>query len=432
MDSENGPAWTALGHCYLLVEDLQKSFNAYQRALYSLEEIKDPQLWYGIGILYEKFESYNHAISALVAVLKMSPNFYQKSEVLYKLGMIFAKTNQIQQAISYFQNSILTNTFTQKRKTDTLLKIGLLYEEQKNYSQAMKEYEAASISDKSNFKIYQHLAWCSFQMNNIDKALEYCKTVEGLKQGQADTLYIQGRCYMAQDDLKKALELFQEAAFKYPGEAAYWATLAIVYYKNGDYTDSFENIIKSTSLNTLKHELWYNLGILYEKCKQPEESLIAYQKVQELYPGEPDSQLRIKEIKSPYYNSQYVSNINLKMKQPHFQLPNSLTILKKYKKKPEGEDGQNADGNLNPDSRNLQQVPEQSSQVILNNMSKQSKQIEDKLAEINTMHVGQMNPQQPQQQNPVNNNMLQQQMPKEVKEELPQEPQMDMMNRMMQ
>mmetsp|Transcript_18485 Transcript_18485/g.28366 ORF Transcript_18485/g.28366 Transcript_18485/m.28366 type:complete len:197 (-) Transcript_18485:1202-1792(-) len=76
IDSENGPAWTALGHCYLLVEDLQNSFNAYQRALYSLEDIKDPQLWYGIGILYEKFESYDHAISALIAVLKMSPNFY--------------------------------------------------------------------------------------------------------------------------------------------------------------------------------------------------------------------------------------------------------------------------------------------------------------------------------------------------------------------
>lgn len=133
IDPENGPAWTALGHCYLLVEDLKKSFNAYQRALYSLEDIKDPQLWYGIGILYEKFESFNHAISALIAVLKMSPNFYQKSEVLYKLGMIFAKTNQVQQAISYFQNSILTNTFTLKRKTDTLIKIGLLYEEQKDY-----------------------------------------------------------------------------------------------------------------------------------------------------------------------------------------------------------------------------------------------------------------------------------------------------------
>jgi tetratricopeptide (TPR) repeat protein len=93
IDSENGPAWTALGHCYLLIGDLQNSFNAYQRALYSLEDIKDPQLWYGIGILYENFESYDHAISALVAVLKMTPNFYQKNEVLFKLGKIFAKTN---------------------------------------------------------------------------------------------------------------------------------------------------------------------------------------------------------------------------------------------------------------------------------------------------------------------------------------------------
>jgi len=42
LDPDNGPAWTALGHCYLLIEDLQKSFNAYQHALYSLEDIKDP------------------------------------------------------------------------------------------------------------------------------------------------------------------------------------------------------------------------------------------------------------------------------------------------------------------------------------------------------------------------------------------------------
>lgn len=55
--------------------------------------MNDPQLWYGIGILYERFESYDNAISALIGVLKMSPNFYQKSEVLYKLGTIFAKTN---------------------------------------------------------------------------------------------------------------------------------------------------------------------------------------------------------------------------------------------------------------------------------------------------------------------------------------------------
>lgn len=303
IDPENGPAWTALGHCYLLVEDLQNSFNAYQRALYSLEDIKDSQLWYGIGILYEKFESYDHAISALIAVLKMSPNFYQKSEVLYKLGMIFAKTNQIQQAISYFKNSILTNTFTLKRKSDTLIKIGLLYEEQDDFVQAIREYEAAIIGDKNNYKIYQHLAWCSFRQKKIQKALEYIKNIEELNPGQPDSLYIEGRCMMALDDNRRALELFQEATQKNSGEAAYWASLAIVYYKNGDYSDSFENIIKATSLNTFKNEVWYNLGILYEKCKQPEEALIAYQKVQDLCPGDEDSLKRINDIQSPMYSS---------------------------------------------------------------------------------------------------------------------------------
>lgn len=29
-------------------------------------------------------------------------------------------------------------------------------------------------------------------------------------------------------------------------------------------------------------EIWFNLGVLYEKCRQPEEALIAYGKVLEL------------------------------------------------------------------------------------------------------------------------------------------------------
>lgn len=156
---ENGHAWTALGHCYLLKEDLHKSFQAYQNALYYLENIMDPQLWYGIGILYEKFESYEHAISSLMAVLKMSPNFYQKSEVLSRLGYIFAKTNDLSNAIVYFQNSILTNTFTAKRKVEILIKIGILHEEKNELMEAQKSYEAAMSHEEDNFTIYQHLSW---------------------------------------------------------------------------------------------------------------------------------------------------------------------------------------------------------------------------------------------------------------------------------
>ena len=82
----------------------------------------------------------------------------------------------------------------------------------------------------------------------------------------------------------------------YPGEGAYWTSLAILYYKNGDYSNSFENIIKATSLNTCNCEVWFNLGVLYEKCKQPEEALVAYSKVLDLNPSEEDAIKRISEI----------------------------------------------------------------------------------------------------------------------------------------
>lgn len=54
MDSENGAAWSSLGHCYLLINNLQRAFTSYQKALYTLPDVHDPQLWYGIGVLYEK------------------------------------------------------------------------------------------------------------------------------------------------------------------------------------------------------------------------------------------------------------------------------------------------------------------------------------------------------------------------------------------
>jgi len=133
----------------------------------------DPQLWYGIGILYEKFESYEHAISSLMAVLKMSPNFYQKSEVLSRLGYIFARTNDISNAIVYFENSIITNTFNNKRKADILIKIGILHEEKNELGQAQKSYENALAIEPENPVIYQHLAWVFFLQGNYAQAIEH-------------------------------------------------------------------------------------------------------------------------------------------------------------------------------------------------------------------------------------------------------------------
>ena len=54
LDPENGIVWTALGHCYLVVNEYSKAFSAYQKAMQCLPDSNDPQLWYGVSLLYDK------------------------------------------------------------------------------------------------------------------------------------------------------------------------------------------------------------------------------------------------------------------------------------------------------------------------------------------------------------------------------------------
>ena len=40
LQRENGDVWSALGHCYLMQDDLQNAYSAYQQALYYLPSPK--------------------------------------------------------------------------------------------------------------------------------------------------------------------------------------------------------------------------------------------------------------------------------------------------------------------------------------------------------------------------------------------------------
>lgn len=262
----------------------------------------------------------------------MSPNFYQKSEVLYKLGIIFAKTNQINQSINYFQNSILTNSFTNKRKVDTLLKIGLLYEEKKDYSQAQRSYEAALSYNDKNYKIFQHLAWCNFQGKNIQVALEFINKADKREKDNPDSLYIRARCYLAVNNYNEAQENFNLAIEKSPTEATYLISYAILLFHQAKYEEAFNTILKAQNLKPENCEIWYNLGILYEKCKQGGEAIVAYSRVLEIDPRHKEAKARFIAINNPNQGMHERTHMSsLQMIHPAFNVPNTLLILKKYK-----------------------------------------------------------------------------------------------------
>jgi glucose repression mediator protein len=94
IDQNNGEAWGNLGHCYLMTESLQKAYDAYQQALVNLRDPKDPMLWYGIGILYDRYGSYDYAEEAFSQVMQIEPNFEKANEIYFRLGIIYKQQSK--------------------------------------------------------------------------------------------------------------------------------------------------------------------------------------------------------------------------------------------------------------------------------------------------------------------------------------------------
>lgn len=152
-------------------DDLQKAYSAYQQALYLLPNPKvpsislthitlftclqeDPKLWYGIGILYDRYGSLDHAEEAFSSVLRMdksklasrcpsvhctdhrTQDFDKANEILFRLGIIYKQQGKYEESLACFDR-ILRNPPSPLAHADIWFQIGHVYEQQKDVSHSL-------------------------------------------------------------------------------------------------------------------------------------------------------------------------------------------------------------------------------------------------------------------------------------------------------
>lgn len=105
-----------------MMDDLQQAYAAYQNALINLRNPKvrredyrrqsqpsslatdsvsaqEPKLWYGIGILYDRYGSLDHAEEAFSQVMQMQPDFEKANEIYFRLGIIYKQQQKYNQSL---------------------------------------------------------------------------------------------------------------------------------------------------------------------------------------------------------------------------------------------------------------------------------------------------------------------------------------------
>ncbi|KAJ1724776.1 glucose repression mediator protein [Coemansia erecta] len=288
IDATNGEIWGAIGNCYLMLDELPKAYQAYQQAIIHLPNPKEPKLWYGIGILYDRYGSYDHAEEAFNAVMNMDPGFDKATEIYFRLGIIHKCQGKYAQSLDCF-NRILSDPPKPLTETDIWFQIGNVHELNSEFSMAKDAYERVLLENPQHGKVLQQLGALYFRPNttlsNIDAAVQLLmRAIEvDSDKAEAHTWYLLGRCYMVQRQYNKAYEAYQQAVYRDGNNANYWCSIGVLYYQINQYRYALDAYSRAIRINPYLSEVWFDLGALYEACNnQVNDAIDAYTRAAEL------------------------------------------------------------------------------------------------------------------------------------------------------
>ncbi|KAG6902970.1 hypothetical protein C0995_008543 [Termitomyces sp. Mi166 len=305
LQEDNGEVWSALGHCYLMQDDLQKAYSAYQQALYLLPNPKeDPKLWYGIGILYDRYGSLDHAEEAFSSVLKMDGelDFDKTNEILFRLGIIYKQQCKYEESLACFDR-ILRSPPSPLAHADIWFQIGHVYEQQKDYVRAKDAYERVVMDNSGHAKVLQQLGWLYHQdgtsFQNQDAAITHLTKSLEADPSDAQSWYLLGRAYMAGQKYNKAYEAYQQAVYRDGRNPTFWCSIGVLYFQINQFRDALDAYSRAIRINPYISEVWFDLGSLYESCNnQISDAIDAYARASELDPTNPAITQRLQLLKN--------------------------------------------------------------------------------------------------------------------------------------
>mmetsp|Transcript_9649 Transcript_9649/g.18816 ORF Transcript_9649/g.18816 Transcript_9649/m.18816 type:complete len:478 (-) Transcript_9649:690-2123(-) len=291
LDSNNCKAWTALGHCYLLMKEYQRCFQAYERVLLSQPESLDSQLWYGIALLYYKFEKHDLALKAFEKLTAIAPDFIHAPEVLFKLGNICKAQLNYEDAIQNYKKS-LTYDVPLPRKIDTLCKMGVCLLKSDRDREAQECFMKALAFGPSNFKTLEFMGWSCLCVKNYTRAIEYFKSAEAsAEENQAeigDLNYLIGLCYYDTGLFTECDEAWNIAMSKNPTSHIYHCSAGVLAMRLEQIEVGVAHFKKALEIKQNFSEVLFNLGVYYESIGKCKEAMSSYAKASE----QGDSQAR--------------------------------------------------------------------------------------------------------------------------------------------
>ncbi|PXF46959.1 General transcriptional corepressor ssn6 [Gracilariopsis chorda] len=287
-DPSNATAWAALAHCHLMTEDLENAYAAYHTTLHRNPHQTEPNLWFGIGVLYDRLGMLDNALEAFHSVLTVTPNYQRADEVYYAIGLIYKEQHKYERAHEFMTKVIsVINTQQSAAVAEAFYQIGHIHELAGSVPSAIEAYQRSLTQNSTLIKCLKALAVLLSKTGKHEEAISLLQRASRLDTNDANVYYIMGRVAMASNNYHVAYERYQQAVYRDGKNADFWCAIGVLYFHMRQYPDAMDAYTRAIRINASLPEVWYDMGTLYELYTQYHDAIDAYQHALRLQANDP-------------------------------------------------------------------------------------------------------------------------------------------------
>lgn len=241
---------------------------------------------------YIKMQEFDKAKSTLKKARIFNPKYFDTYMNLAHIAKLESTKDDISEFsrkryLKEWQNQLKLAIKANPNDKRAYLNLGNYYLEQKEYKDAIKNFETALIYDDEYYEAYLGLAIAYIEINNPQKALLALRNAGALNSKSDEISYYLAKMCILDNRFDEAKEYLLDAVSK-ADNPQYYLELGKIYFYKNDYKNAVENFQKSVTQDVrLKNtaELNNYLGLCYYHTKDLKKALANLQRAVELEPN---------------------------------------------------------------------------------------------------------------------------------------------------
>ena len=179
--------------------------------LESMEDVADDHIYQKIGFAYQNAQNHEMALT-----------YYQRYELLHEddawnirhMAACHRALGHHEQALEYYRRAESLSP----DNVSLTLTIGHVLLEQNRTSEALQQYFKADLMDNAKHRAWRPIAWCSFLLNDYDRALDYYDRIARDDTPTAQDLLNRGHVLLCQGRTQEAIATYRDSLGQMDGD----------------------------------------------------------------------------------------------------------------------------------------------------------------------------------------------------------------------